>query len=254
MDAAPTTMSIAQRIAALNIQTESSSASSQPPPFSKQKSNALASRIAAMEQRNVVSSSTSDDVNNNDEDKSGGDGGQDGGIIKQYKTEKPKVGKLKPLPAGTIIPVIGFGPPPPSQKQREREERMELMKREAKKSSTEVEETMDGDYVVLPTAAEISDNTHDDTTKQDIVGKIKLPAGAVPMMLPITPGLPPIMLKKQREREERMEEMQREAKLAEETEADDATTSPATDENIDDDALLSRPTVTGGKRRPKTRN
>ena len=253
MDAAPTTMSIAQRIAALNIQTESSSASSQPPPFSKQKSNALASRIAAMEQRNVVSSSTSDDVNNNDEDKSGGDGGQDGGIIKQYKTEKPKVGKLKPLPAGTIIPVIGFGPPPPSQKQREREERMELMKREAKES-TEGEETMDGDYVVLPTAAEISDNTHDDTTKQDIVGKIKLPAGAVPMMLPITPGLPPIMLTKQREREERMEEMQREAKLAEETEADDATTSPATDENIDDDALLSRPTVTGGKRRPKTRN
>lgn len=252
MDAAPTTMSIAQRIAALNIQTESSGASSQPPPFSKQKSNALASRIAAMEQRNVVSSSTSDDVNN-DEDKSGGEGGgQDGGVIKQYKTEKPKVGKLKLLPAGTTIPVIGFGPPP-SQKQREREERMELMKREAKES-TEGEETMDGDHAVLPTAAEISDNTHDDTTKQHIVGKIKLPAGAVPMMLPITPGLPPIMLKKQREREERMEEMQREAKLAEETEADDATTSPATDENIDDDALLSRPTVTGGKRRPKTRN
>jgi len=254
MDAAPTTMSIAQRIAALNIQTESSSASSQPPPAAtiKPKSNALASRIAAMEQRNVVSSSTSDDVNNND-DKSGGDGGQDGGIIKQYKTEKPKVGKLKPLPAGTTIPVIGFGPPPPSLKQREREERMELMKREAKES-TEGEETMDGDHAVLPTAAESRYNTQDDTTEQHIVGKIKLPVGAVPMMLPITPGLPPIMLKKQREREERMEEMQREAKLAEETEADDATTSPATDENIDDDALLSRPTVTGVKRRPKTRN
>jgi len=253
MVAAPTTMSIAQRIAALNIQTESGSASSQPPLFSKQKSNALASRIAAMEQRNVVSSSTSDEVNNND-DKSGGEGGgQDGGIIKQYKTEKPKVGKLKPTPAGTTIPVIGFGPPPPSQKQREREERMELMKREAKES-TEGEETMDGDHAVLPTAAESRYNTQDDTTKQHIVGKIKLPVGAVPMMLPITPGLPPIMLKKQREREERMEEMQREAKLAEETEAGDATTSPATDENIDDDALLSRPTVTGGKRRPRTRN
>jgi hypothetical protein len=206
-----------------------------------------------MEQRNIVSSSTSSDDVNNNEDKSGGkEGGiQDGGIIKQYKTEKPKVGKLKPLPAGTTIPVIGFGPPPPSQKQREREERMELMKREARK---EVEETMDGDYVVLPTGAESSDNAQDDTTtEQHIAGKIKLPVGAVPMMLPITPGLPPIMLKKQREREERMEEMKREAKLAEETEEAEDATSPTTDEN-NDDALLSRPTVTGGKRRPKTRN
>jgi hypothetical protein len=242
-------MSIAQRIAALNIQTESNASSQPPPPSSaansvtttKSKSNALASRIAA--------------INNNNEDKSGGkEGIQDGGIIEQYKTEKPKVGKLKPLPAGTTMPVIiGFGPPPPSQKQREREERMELMKREAKKS-TEVEETMDGDYVVLPTAVESSDNAQDDmTTEQHIVGKIKLPVGAVPMMLPITPGLPPIMLKKQREREERMEEMKREAKLAEETEEAEDATSPTTDEN-NDDALLSRPTVTGGKRRPKTRN
>lgn len=232
-------MSIAQRIAALNIQTESSASLSQPPPFSKP------NRISAMEQRNVVSSSTYDD-----EDKSlpGGDGGQDGGIIKQYKTEIPMVGKLKPMPAGMTIPVIRFGPPPPSQKQREREERMELMKREAKKS-TEVEETMDGDYVVLPTAVS-SDNTHDNTTEQHIVGKLKLPVG--PMMLPIIPGLPPIMLKKQREREERMEEMKREAKLSQEMEAEDAT-SPTTGEN-NDDALLSRPTVQGGKRRPKTRN
>lgn len=233
-DDAPIAMSIAQRIAALNIQTESSASLSQPSPFSKPKSDALASRIAAMEQRN--------------EDKSLS--GQDGGIIKQYKTEIPMVGKLKPMPAGMTIPVIGFGPPPPSQKQREREERMELMKREAKKT-TEVEETMDGDYVVLPTTVS-SDNTHDNTTEQHIVGKIKLAVGAVPMMLPIIPGLPPIMLKKQREREERMEEMKREAKLSEETEAEDAT-SPTTDEN-NDDALLSRPTVIGGKRRPKTRN
>ena len=244
---------IAHRIAALNIQTESNASSQAPPPCSKPKSNALASRIAAMEQRNIVSSSTSSDDVNNNEDKSGGkEGGiQDGGIIKQYKTEKPKVGKLKPLPAGTTIPVIGFGPPPPSQKQREREERMELMKREARK---EVEETMDGDYVVLPTGAESSDNAQDDTTtEQHIAGKIKLPVGAVPMMLPITPGLPPIMLKKQQEREARMEEMKREAKLADETEEAEDATSPTTDEN-NDDALLSRPTVTGGKRRPKTRN
>ena len=117
------------------------------------------------------------------------------------------------------------------------------------------EQTMDENNV-LQTAVS---SDAEDITAEHIVGKIKRPVGAVPM---ITPGLPPIMLKKQREREERMEEMKREAKLAEEqvvgekvplSEMEVEDTSPTTDKSIDD-ALLSRPTVTGGKRRPRMKS
>jgi hypothetical protein len=235
-------MSVAQRIAALNIQTESAppqpaaAASIKPKP----NANALAARIAAL-QRNVppATPSTSDGRANNDHNAGEGGGGGGGS---HHKTEKPKVGRLKPPPAGTvpILVPFGSGPPPPSllRKQREREERMERLQREAK-STDEVEGP----------AAE----AEAEATRPEII-RSKLPAGVVPTMLPFGPGLPPILLKKQREREERMEEMKREARPMDNGEGGvDDGASPTTDENFDE-ALLLRPIVKGGKRRSKTRD
>jgi hypothetical protein len=244
-------VSVAQRIAALNIQTVS--APPQPAAASikpNANENASTSRIATL-RRNVPSATPwkSDEEANNDRwrmksdeeannDRSAGEGGGGGGT--HYKTEKPKVGRLKPPPAGTapILVPFGSGPPPPLllRKQREREERMESLQREAT-STNEGEGS----------AEEVK------ATRSEII-RSKLPAGAVPTMLPFGPGLPPILLKKQREREERMEEMKREARMIHDDEGgvNDAT-SPTMDENFDV-ALLLRPIVKGGQRRPKTRD
>lgn len=141
------------------------------------------------------------------------------------KAEKPKVGKLKP-PAGAV-PIMPFGSgPPPSllKKQKEREGRMEKLQQEANTSG--------GD---------------EPRAEKPKVGKLKPPTGAVPIM-PFGAGPPPSLLKKQREREERMEKMKQEADSAE----DDVGASQKADENVED-ALLSRPTIKGGKRRPRTR-
>jgi hypothetical protein len=91
-----------------------------------------------------------------------------------------------------------------------------------------------------------------------VVVKSKLPAGAVPtMMMPFGSGLPPSLLRKQREREERMEGLKREARPASDEGENDGVDDggdpgPTSDVNFDE-ALLSRPVVKGGKkRRPKT--
>ena len=97
-----------------------------------------------------------------------------------------------------------------------------------------------------------------------VVVKSKLPAGAVPtMMMPFGSGLPPSLLRKQREREERMEDLKREAARpasSDDGENDDGVVDdggdpcPTSSSDVDfDEALLSRPVVKGGKRRPKTR-
>jgi len=174
-----------------------------PPPLAKpkaKKSNALADRIAAL-QKSAESTSASDE------------GGS--------KEVKPKVGKLK-LPSGAV-PIMSFGAgPPPSlmKKQKEREERMAKLQQEAKSTGDEEEANPGAD--------------------KPKVGKLKLPAGAIPIMS-FGAGPPPSLLKKQKEREERMQKLQQEA----------ASSSESADMNAED-ALLSRPTMKG-KRRPRTR-
>jgi hypothetical protein len=228
-------MSIAQRIAALNIHAESTPAQPAAAIKSRANSNALAGRIMAL-QMNAASATNSDARRNEDDAGEGGGGG--GGA--HHKTVKPKVGRLKPPPAGmaTILVPFGSGVPPPTllRKQREREERMERLQREAQ--STEEES-------VEPAS--------ESEGKISAVVKSKHPAGAVPTMLPFRVGLPPILLMKQKEREERMEEMEREARPMDDDEGGvvDAA-SPTPDENLDE-VLLSRPIVKGGRRRPKSR-
>lgn len=202
-------ISIAERIAALNKKAEEGDAPP-PPALSKPKANKnlLADKIAALSIAN------------------GGDNNDD--ITKS--DSKSKVGKLKPPPAGAI-PIMSFGGgPPPSllKKQKEREERMEKMKQEAALESNE-----DGECVESENPKEI--------------GKLKMPEGAVPIMFGAGP--PPSLLKKQKEREERMEKMRQEAAAHETT--DVSAGVGGADENADD-ALLSRPTIQG-KRRPRTR-
>lgn len=150
--------------------------------------------------------------------------GASGGVT---KTEKTKVGKLI-LPAAGAVPMIPFGSGPhPSllKKKKEREDRMEKLQQEAKSSGGEL------------------------GREKTVPGKLKLPAGAVPM-IPFGSGLPPSLLKKQKEREERMAKLQQEAKSSE----DVADATHTADENLDvEDALLSRPIIKGGKRRSRTR-
>lgn len=203
-------ISIAERIAALNKKAEEGDAPP-PPALSKPKANKnlLADKIAALSIAN------------------GGDNNDD---ITKSDMSKSKVGKLKPPPAGAI-PIMSFGGgPPPSllKKQKEREERMEKMKQEAALESNE-----DGECVESENPKEI--------------GKLKMPEGAVPIMFGAGP--PPSLLKKQKEREERMEKMRQEAAAHETT--DVSAGVGGADENADD-ALLSRPTIQG-KRRPRTR-
>lgn len=112
------------------------------------------------------------------------------------------------------------------KKKKEREERMEKLQQEAMSS---------GDGI---------------GGEKPAVGKLKLPAGAVPM-IPFGSGIPPSLLKKQREREDRMAKLQQEVKLSED---EVGTGHIMASENLGvEEALLSRPTIGGGKRRPRTR-
>ena len=94
---------------------------------------------------------------------------------------------------------------------------------------------------------DVGGNTEEEKPK---VGKLKPPAGAVPIM-PFGAGPPPSLLKKQREREEQMKKLQEEANSTEEDGENEAGAASSKDVNVED-ALLSRPTVKG-KRRPRTR-
>ena len=103
--------------------------------------------------------------------------------------EKPKVGKLKPQDGAPMMP-FGTGPPPSLiKKQKEREERMEKLQQEAKSTGDDAG----------PTKAK--------------VGKLNMPAGAVPIMAFGTGPPPALLLKKQREREELMEKLKEEARV-----------------------------------------
>ena len=137
---------------------------------------------------------------------------------------KPKVGKLKKPPPGAVpIMPMGIGPPPSLlRKQKEREERMAQLQQEANASEVEPKE---------------------EVKEKPKVGKLKPPAGAVPIM-PFGAGPPPSLLKKQKEREERMAKLQQEAQSTE-------GGSSSVDVDVYD-ALLTRPTIQG-KRRPRTK-
>jgi hypothetical protein len=187
-DSEPTVMSIAERIAALNNKCDRAAPLPPPPPPSasatstkpKAKSDALASRIAALQQ-NVNSSTSTSHID---------------------IPEKPKVGKLKPQDGAPMIP-FGSGPPPSLlKKQKERVERMEKLQMEAK--------SMD---------AELLGDASTSAAAKPKVGKLNMPAGAVPIMAFGAGPPPPLLLKKQREREELMEKLREEARLAEEGES-----------------------------------
>ena len=110
------------------------------------------------------------------------------------------------------------------------------------KPKTNKNNAMAARIAALQKNAESTTGANDGVSKAEKpkVGKLKPPAGAVPIMMPFGSGPPLSLLKKQKEREERMEKLQQEA-----------ISQPA-DENAED-ALLSRPTIKGGKRRPRTR-
>jgi hypothetical protein len=187
-DSEPKVMSIAERIAALNNKCDRAAPLLPPQPSSsatstkpKAKADALASRIAALQQNAKSSTSTSHiDI-----------------------PEKPKVGKLKPQDGAPMI-TFGSGPPPSLlKKQKEREERMEKLQMEAKSMDAEL-----GGGDATTSAA-----------SKPKVGKLNMPAGAVPIMAFGAGPPPPLLLKKQREREELMEKLREEARLAEEGES-----------------------------------
>lgn len=172
----PIVLSIAERIAALNNRCERTV----PPPPSVPPSSAPAPKSDVLASRIAAlqqSSKTS--------------------TIEV--SEKPKVGKLKPQDGAPIVP-FGSGPPPSLiKKQKEREERMERLQQEAK--------SMD---------AELGDSSAGEEGTKSEVGKLKLPAGAVPIMAFGAGPPPPLLLKKQREREELMEKMREEARASDE--------------------------------------
>jgi len=152
---APKKMSIADRIAALNNKQDEQLPSLTKPKANK---NAIADKIAALK----VSANT---ANGNDDEKEEG-------------SDKPKVGKLKPPPPGSIPIMFGAGPPTLlTKKQKEREERMNKLKQEAQADDNGVNS---------------SDNTNDETADKPK----KAPIGAVQVM----PGsLSPELMKKQQE-------------------------------------------------------
>ncbi len=185
------TMSIAERIAALNKKVDDGDGAPPVPVVTKPKStNALADRIAALQK-------------SSDEPTTGAD--NEG----ESKSDKPKVGKLKKPPAGAIPIMFGAGPPPSlMKKQKEREERMERLQQEAQETSEDV----------------------DGGEEKPKVGKLKLPTGATPIM-PFGAGPPPSLLKKQREREERMEKMKQEAQSTEDGEGGESDDKQTTNED-----------------------
>ena len=209
-DSATPTMSISERIAALNKQVTNNESL---PALTKpvKNSNALSNKIAALQMN-------SEDNNINDED---------------TKSNKPKVGKLKKPPPGAVPIMFGAGPPSLlSKKKKEREERMEKLKQEAADETAIVAVDADGTEL-----------------EKKAVGKlIKPPAGAVPIMM-FGAGPPPSLLKKQKERDERIEQTN---DNVDDNDVAAASTSNS-DGNVDDDALLSRPTSLKGKRRPRSR-
>ena len=224
-DEPPKKMSIAERIAALQKQGNDDAPL---PPLTKpkaNKNNALAGRIAALQK-------TAETTNTDNEEGAS-------------KVDKPKVGKLK-VPAGAV-PMFGVGPPPSLlKKQKEREERMAKLQQEA-----QAEDNSNGGDEQEEKEAQVEESN------KPKVGKLKPPPeGAVPIM-PFGAGPPPSLLKKQKERQERMAKLQQEA--ADEGEAQsspadgEAEGSSSKKEDVDvEDALLSRPTMKG-KRRPRTR-
>ena len=198
----PSTMSIKDRIAALQKGKggEETTIPIGPPPQKPKRSNALAGRIAALQQQTG--------------DKTTNESGDD-------NTVTNKVGKLKLPPGGVPIIMPGAGPPPSLlKKQKEREERKQKMVEEAQKDDSQSSEN----------DATIKEES---SSSSATVGKLKLPPGAIKVMIPGCP--PPAMLKK--------------------TDVDkNLTAEDATSETIaatSDVALLSRPTMP--KRKPRSR-
>ena len=154
--APPKKMSIADRIAALNNKQDEQLPSLTKPKAKKK--NAIADKIAALK--------VSATANGNNDDE------------KEEVLDKPKVGKLKPLPPGAVPIMFGAGPPTLlSKKQKEREERMNKLKQEA-----QADDNNGGG------------NTNDESTDKPK----KLPSGAVQVM-PHGGKLPTELLKKQQE-------------------------------------------------------
>ena len=176
----PIVLSIAERIAALNNRYDSDRAAPPPPPSSSTASTKPITKSDVVASR-VAALSQNSKTSTID-------------VI-----EKPKVGKLKPQDGAPMIP-FGSGPPPSLlKKQKEREERMEKLQQEAKSMDTELGNAAAG--------------------TNPKVGKLNLPAGAVPIMAFGAGPPPPLLLKKQREREELMEKLREEARLTEEDES-----------------------------------
>jgi hypothetical protein len=195
-DSAPT-MSIKDRIAALQKGKggEETTIPIGPPPQKPKRSNALAGRIAALQQQ------------------SGGKTTNESG---DDNTATNKVGKLKLPPGGVPIIMPGRGPPPSLLKLRE--ERKQKMVEEAQKDDSQNSE---------------NSTTKEESSNSATVGKLKLPPGAIKVIVPGCP--PPAMLKK--------------------TDVENNVTAEvATSETIaatSDEALLSRPTMP--KRKPRSR-
>jgi hypothetical protein len=196
VDSAP--ISIKDRIAALQKgkNGDSTPIPIGPPPTKPKKSNALAGRIAALQiaaEKESSDKSESDNLPNKSDISAG---------------SSSKVGKLKLPPGGVPIIMPGAGPPPSLlKKQKEREERKQKMIEDAQKED-----------------AESAENA---STKSS-VGKLKLPPGAIKM---IVPGCPPPAMSKT------------DGGAVEEASSEKKTTSAP------DDALMSRPTMP--KRRPR---
>lgn len=119
-DADSATMSIKDRIAALQKGKGGGDAPIDPPPTKPKRSNALADRIAALQcnaAEQESSGNSSDSSNNN--------------------ARSSKVGKLK-LPGGVPIIMPGGGPPPSLlKKQQEREVRKQKLIEDAQKDDAE---------------------------------------------------------------------------------------------------------------------
>lgn len=155
-------MSIKDRIAALEKGKGGASPmpigiSPSPAKPKAKESNALAGRIAALQ----LQSTTEKESKNNKPDN-------------QSNAGSAKVGKLKLPPGGVKIIMPGAGPPPSLlKKQKEREERKQQMIADAQK--------------------EEAGNTSP-TSSSSSVGKLKLPPGAIKVMVPGCP--PPTMTSK----------------------------------------------------------
>ena len=189
-------MSIKDRIAALQKGKggEETTIPIGPPPQKPKRSNALAGRIAALQQQTG--------------DKTTNESGDDNNDVTN------KVGKLKLPPGGVPIIMPGAGPPPSLlKKQKEREERKQKMVEEAQKDDSQSSEN----------DATIKEES---SSSSATVGKLKLPPGAIKV---IVPGCPP-------------------------DDDKNVTAEDATSETIaatSDEALLSRPTMP--KRKPRSR-